>query len=294
MAYYGIWNTGGSLAIDSENRLYSPHIAICNMAIFNLSNVSQNTYWGGWWSSLRYPSSVDIDNNREKVYIADYITTGAGGYISGRIQIWNKASATQITVFPSNFLFPVDIAIDEINALLYVSDTQNNRIQIFNLSKLVSNVPVKIKDIGSAGTEQGKFQFPEGIDTDEQGNVYVIDTGNHRVQKFDKNGNFILSFGSLGFGDEQFIYPYGIYADPVYNLVYVTDPYKKEISIFTKEGGFLYRFGKWSSGNFEEMLGVVSDGKGNLYVASDYNIYKFSIVNPNIDYNGDKIPDSLG
>jgi DNA-binding beta-propeller fold protein YncE len=48
---------------------------------------------------------------------------------------------------------------------------------------------------------------------DGQGDVYVTDTGNQRVQKFDREGNFITQWGGFGGGDGQFNFPYGIVVD---------------------------------------------------------------------------------
>ncbi|MFZ0741543.1 MAG: hypothetical protein WBM37_14560 [Nitrososphaeraceae archaeon] len=42
---------------------------------------------------------------------------------------------------------------------------------------------------------------------DSSGDVYVADSGNNRIQKFDSDGNYITSWGSLGSGNGQFIYP---------------------------------------------------------------------------------------
>ena len=43
--------------------------------------------------------------------------------------------------------------------------------------------------------------------------MYVSDTGNHRVEKFDKEGNFITQWGGFGNGKGQFNFPYGITVD---------------------------------------------------------------------------------
>jgi tripartite motif-containing protein 71 len=44
---------------------------------------------------------------------------------------------------------------------------------------------------GSHGSSDGQFIAPIGIDVDSLDNVYVADFGNHRIQKFDSNGNFM-------------------------------------------------------------------------------------------------------
>src|SRR4051794_37946821 len=57
---------------------------------------------------------------------------------------------------------------------------------------------------GSQGSGNAQFTSPSGIAVDSTGNVYVADTGNHRVQKFDSNGNFLTAWGSYGEGKGQF------------------------------------------------------------------------------------------
>jgi DNA-binding beta-propeller fold protein YncE len=64
---------------------------------------------------------------------------------------------------------------------------------------------------GTQGTDPGQFGRPdEGLALDALGNVYVTDTSNDRVQKFDANGNFLATWGTTGPGPGQFDFPYGI------------------------------------------------------------------------------------
>jgi len=51
---------------------------------------------------------------------------------------------------------------------------------------------------------------PRGVALDNENYIYVVDSGNHRVQKFDINGNYLLLFGGHGKGDGQLNTPYGI------------------------------------------------------------------------------------
>ena len=66
---------------------------------------------------------------------------------------------------------------------------------------------------------------PSGIAADNSGNVFVADTWNNRIQKFDSNGNFITKWGSFGFDDGAFFDPYGIAVDNSGN-VFVADTRK--------------------------------------------------------------------
>ena len=64
--------------------------------------------------------------------------------------------------------------------------------------------------------------------TDSDANVYVVDTRNVRVQKFDSNGNFITMWGSLGCKDDQFLIPHDIAIDSE-GKIYVTDSGKSHL-----------------------------------------------------------------
>src|SRR6476620_12096826 len=57
---------------------------------------------------------------------------------------------------------------------------------------------VFLKKWGTQGTGDGQFVSPSSITVDTSGNVYVLDTSNNRIQKFDSNGTFITQWGSLG------------------------------------------------------------------------------------------------
>ncbi len=57
---------------------------------------------------------------------------------------------------------------------------------------------------GTKGKSSGQLLMPNGI-VAFNGTVYVADTGNHRVQKFTSEGEFVLSFGTSGVGPGQFL-----------------------------------------------------------------------------------------
>ena len=74
---------------------------------------------------------------------------------------------------------------------------------------------------GAQGAGDGQFSFPTGVAVDTSGHVYVADTGNYRIQKFDSKGKFITKWGSQGTGDGQLDGLQGVAVDPSGN-VYVT------------------------------------------------------------------------
>ncbi len=75
---------------------------------------------------------------------------------------------------------------------------------------------------GGAGNGNGQFQFLVGVAVDSSGNVYVTDTGNNRIQKFNGTGTFITQWGGSGNGNGTFNGPAGVAVDSSGN-VYVAD-----------------------------------------------------------------------
>jgi hypothetical protein len=89
-----------------------------------------------------------------------------------------------------------------------------------------------------AGVRGDNFNRPTDVAWDAAGNIFVADGyGNSRVAKFDKNGQFITSWGSKGTGPGQFDLPHTIAVDAQGN-VYVGDLYNKRIQVFNNDGSF--------------------------------------------------------
>ncbi|MBF0564727.1 MAG: hypothetical protein HQK89_05745 [Nitrospirae bacterium] len=123
------------------------------------------------------------------------------------------------------------------------------------------------------------FNGPSGIAVDSSGNVYVADTSNNRIQKFNSSGQFIAKWGSQGNGDGQFYQPFGIAVDSSGN-VYVADTSNNRIQKFNSSGQFVAKWGSSGTGDGQFYLpeGIAVDSSGNVYVADTYNerIQKFS------------------
>jgi len=94
----------------------------------------------------------------------------------------------------STFNRPSDVAWDKAGNI-YIADGMAGNVN--RIAKFARDGNF-IKQWGSTGSEQGQFKGPKALAVDAQGNVYVLDAGNKRVQVFDGDGNFKSQFGNIG------------------------------------------------------------------------------------------------
>lgn len=161
---------------------------------------------------------------------------------------------------------PSGVALDEKNGLVYVADTKKHVVNIYSGSNYA-----KVGSIGTRGTDNGQFNYPTNIAVDTDGNLYVVDTGNFRVQIFDRMGNYIRSIGKLCDGPGCFARPKGIALDSDGNL-YVIDAAFQNFQIFDKEGKLLMALGGPGEppGKFWLPAGMTIDHEDRIYVIDQY------------------------
>jgi tripartite motif-containing protein 71 len=151
---------------------------------------------------------------------------------------------------------PTDIALDAKGNIYVATDTtfsaMPNTILKFDSS---GNY---VTSIGAAGGGNGQFSSPTGIAFDAKGDLYVVDSGNGRVQKFDGQGNYLSQFGSEGNGAGQFAGAPGAISIDVSGNIYVADYYGYRVLVFDGKGNYLRQFGTYGNGNgqFTGVLGV--------------------------------------
>jgi DNA-binding beta-propeller fold protein YncE len=136
---------------------------------------------------------------------------------------------------------PYGLGID-LEGNIWVSDAANDRFQI------LAPDGEYLETWGTPGTGAGEFEFysrrsgygaPYGdVAFDTDGNIYVLDTGNFRVQKFAPDRSFLLAWGSEGEGEGQFLAAGGIAVGPE-GAIYVSDERRSDIQKFDAEGHFL-------------------------------------------------------
>src|SRR5207245_2233844 len=115
-------------------------------------------------------------------------------------------------------------------------------------SEEVMGVPasyVCVMHFGTEGYDDGEFKSPTGIALDREGHIYVADTDTHTIQKFDKDGTFLMRLGDeAGDAEGQFYYPRGLACTSQGDLI-VIDANNHRVQKFDKDGNFLTIWGKF-------------------------------------------------
>ena len=173
------------------------------------------------------------------------------------------------------FITPTGIAVND-SCQVYVTDRNNNRIQRFGVPT-GEPAPDLLLSWGQNGADPGEFFSPIGIDV-EPWFVYVADLDNHRIQKFDSHGSFLMEWGSQGIGDGQFIQVTGVAVDGN-GYVFVSDNANNRIQKFTTSGVFVTAWGDTGNGAGEFMFprGLAVNSVGHLYVSdgTNHRVQKF-------------------
>jgi hypothetical protein len=192
---------------------------------------------------------------------------------------------------PWYFNRPKGIAVGP-DDLVYVVDTDYARIRKFTRDGLfITQWGREGLGDGEFGRCEGGYNLRNGIAFDGNGNVYVTDTINHRIQQFSKDGIFITKWGrnngdgTSGTDNGEFNYPSDIAVDRE-GFVYVADYWNNRIQKFTFNGSFVTKWGRnrgdgnsgAGDGEFYWPSSVAVDPGGYIYVADEFNhrIQKFT------------------
>lgn len=193
------------------------------------------------------PTGVACDAN-DNVYVTDH---------DGTLLKFDKDGKLLKTVGSKTGQFSHPGMIRIIGDKVYVCDRDNYKVQILDLDLQF------VGSFGSKGSENGKFNFPQDIIADRNGNLFVTDYWNHRVQVFDSDGHFLRAFAEKG-PSEKLNQPIGLCFDSN-QFLFVTEFMGKSVSVFKPTGEFM------TSLTLATIpAGVVIDEDGFVYVC-DYS-----------------------
>lgn len=174
-------------------------------------------------------------------------------------------------------------AILLIPSLITIPTLPAQEIEIIDGVRVVHNpkggkwgedLPIGIKMVGTIGDidtedENLAFNMPSEIVLDQAGNLYILDSGNERIQKFGPDGRHIATFGRKGQGPGEFNSPTSLDIDS-HGYLYVSDRGNRRIQILTPEGG-LERMIRPTKFSLSEVF-VLNSGLLALKGSVDYDI----------------------
>ncbi len=262
---------------------------------------TEQPFAGRLWRFLMYRQLWNpLESFNMVVYVRNDIdpnwglneTSGQPAADTNPTQSFGLFESTQPGNKNGQFRTPRDIAVAPDGTIL-VLDSENARVQRFDKDGKF------LGKFGSSGKDDGKFALaqnnsgPSGLTVDEDGNIYVADSWNYRIQKFDKDGKFLLKWGdgkdtggdlaanqaspAVFYGPRELAY------DPLKKELYVADTGNRRIVVYDKTGKFIRQFGSKGSGpgQFNEPVGVaVSPDSSKIYVTDLHN-KRIQVLDPN-------------
>jgi DNA-binding beta-propeller fold protein YncE len=245
------------IAVDSKGQVYVADQRVGGVFIFNPETRDTQMIRNGVEAHFGWINGLAIDDD-DRLFVSD-------GKMH-RVIIFNPKHDVegQIT---EGLVDPVGLAIDATNRFLYVVDTQQDQVIVYDADSLKL-----LRRIGTGGknhflTTPGDFGAPQCVALDKDGNVYVTDTLNNRVEIFDADGNFISLFGKHGDGPGYLARPKGIAVDSD-GHIWVADQMEDRLQVFNREGQLLTYIGSGHGelpGQFKTLVGVAIDKQNRVF-----------------------------
>jgi len=249
---YDIAARGGVVAV-SDSLLSIVHIFdVPRKKLFQIG-------WRGK-GKLRKPLGLAMDAS-QNIYVADAIL----GYV---VKFDPRGHYLGTIGQKKDFSRISDVAVDDTSGQIYVLDrggveSLQHQVVVYSADGERLNV------IGKRGHNDGEFNHPNQLATNKQGELYVLDAGNFRVQVFDAKGQFLRKWGRLGKQLGNLARPRGVALDDN-GKVYITDAAYQNFQIFNSAGQLLLNVGSGGGedlpGNYMLPAGIATDETGRIYV----------------------------
>jgi DNA-binding beta-propeller fold protein YncE/tetratricopeptide (TPR) repeat protein len=299
------------VAVDVQNKIYVLDAEANNVRIFDASGTQVRVFGsrGSGVNGFEKPQGIAVDS-RGIIYVADTgnfkikkfspegkLVASMGSEGDGRGQF---REAVSVIIDSEKKMWVLDAGKNTIQ--IFSSERDDNPVltpvsplPIPEIAKEMPGEPTAIiinkrpwgltgssltalgisgggRAIGSAGSEPGLLKSARGVAVDGQGNFWVADTGNDRLQKFSLEGSLLQVMGKSGGGEGEFSSPSAVAVSPKGNLC-IADTGNKRVQVFSPKGVFLGAFGKGGKlpGQFNDIVDIAVDAHENIYVVDRGN-----------------------
>lgn len=245
------------IAVDSQGKLYVADQKVGAVFIFSTDETKTvDLVKNGVHAHFARIIGLAIDDN-DRLFVSD---PGLR-----HILVFNKDHKAE-DVITDSMVEPGGLAVDSRNRFLYVADTELDQVLVYDADTLKL-----LRKMGTAGqkhtlTAPGDFSKPAGVAVDAEGNLYVADTWNNRIQIFDADGQFVSTFGKSGDGPGYFSRPKGVAIDSD-GHIWVADGMQDRVQVFSKDGQLLIAFGGHGllPGQFQGLVGIAIDKRNRVF-----------------------------
>lgn len=249
------------LAVDSKNNLYVADQKVGAIFIFNTETREVELIKNKVHAHFVRIIGLAMDDN-DRLFVSD-----PGLH---HILVFDATHKAE-DVITDGMVEPGGMAIDKENRLLYVADVALDQILVYDADTFKL-----LRKIGTTGhnhelTTPGNFAKPTGVAVDQDGNLYVCDTMNNRMEIFDADGKFISTFGKAGDGPGYFARPKGVAVDSD-DHIWVADGMQDRVQVFNQEQQLLITFGGHGllPGQFQGLVGIATDKNNRVFTSEMY------------------------
>ncbi len=250
------------IAIDSKGIVYVADQKVGAIFMFDTETHDATLIKNGVDAHFGWINGLAIDDG-DRLFVSD-------GKMH-RVLVFNPKHVVEGQI-AEGLVDPVGLAVDNENRFLYVVDEQQDIVLVYDADSLKL-----LRHIGTPGkkhalTTPGDFGGATNVALDADGNVYVTDTINSRVEIFDAEGNFISTFGKAGDGPGYLFRPKGIAIDSD-GHVWVADEFQDRVQVFNREGQLLTYIGDTHAnapGQFKALVGIAIDKQNRVFTTEQY------------------------
>ena len=258
---FALWTPYG-LAVDSKGNLYIADGKVGAVFVFSTETKDLQMIKNGVHAHFGDIIGLAIDD-ADRLFVSDTKLH--------HVLVFGKDHKIEGSISEGGLVDPGGLAIDNENRFLYVADAALDQVLVYDADRLTL-----IRKLGTAGkkhtlTEPGQFSVPTNVAVDADGNLYVTDMYNNRVEVFDADGNFIRQWGKSGDRPGTFSRPKGIAIDAD-GHVWVADAVQDILQCYTADGRFLMWMGGHGlfPGQFRALAGVYIDKNNRIFTSEQY------------------------
>lgn len=246
------------MAVDSKNNLYVADQKVGAIFVFNTETREVELIKNKAHAHFNRIIGLAMDDG-DRLFVSD---PGLR-----HILVFDAAHKAE-DMITDGVVTPGALAIDRENRQLYVSDVELDQVLVYDADSL------KLKrKMGTTGhnhelTTPGDFAKPSGLAVDTEGNLYVADTLNNRIEVFDADGKFVRTFGKAGDGPGYFARPKGVAVDGDGNI-WVADGVQDRVQVFNQEAQLLISFGGHGllPGQFQGLVSIAIDKNNRVFTS---------------------------